>query len=99
MGIEKDGAVVAGAVFNHFEGLDLHVTIAGRGWTRGFAAAVGAYVYQQLGCERMTAITEQASVVRIAERMGGQIEGLLRNHFGKGRDGFVVGILKDDWKY
>ena len=47
----------------------------------------------------MTVLTEQTRIVRIAERLGGQVEGLMRNHFGKGRDGFLVGILKDDWKY
>ncbi|WP_434733763.1 GNAT family N-acetyltransferase [Rhizobium sp. YTUHZ044] len=99
LGIEKSGRVVAGVVFNHFEGHDLHVTIAGHGWTRRFAQAVGDYVYRQLGCERMTAITEQASIVHIAERMGGQVEGLLRNHFGPGRDAFVIGILRDEYRF
>lgn len=99
MGIERDGKVIGGVVFNVFEGADLHVTVAGRGFNRAFLADVGAYVFQQLGCERMTVLTEQARIVRIAEKLGGEIEGLLRNHFGRDRDGYLVGILKDDWKY
>lgn len=99
MGIERDGEVIGGVVFNVFEGADLHVTVAGRGFNRGFLADVGAYVFQQLDCERMTVLTEQPRIVRIAERLGGQVEGLLRNHFGRDRDGYLVGILRDDWKY
>lgn len=99
MGIERDGEIVAGAIFNVFEGADVHVSIAGHGWTRGFCAAVGEYVFGQLGYLRMTAITEHAFVVRIAERLGGQIEGCMRNHFGAGRDGFVVGILREEYRF
>lgn len=99
MGIEKDGEIVAGVVFNFFESADVHVSVAGHGWTRGFLADVGHYVFTTLKSERMTALTEQSSVVRLAERLGGKVEGLLRNHYGKGRDAFVVGILKDEWKF
>nr|WP_223216509.1 GNAT family protein [Rhizobium mesosinicum] len=99
MGIERDGEVIGGVVFNVFEGTDLHVTVAGRGFNRSFLADLGAYVFQQLGCERMTVLTEQVRIVRIAEKLGGEIEGLLRNHFGRDRDAYLVGILKDDWKY
>lgn len=99
MGIEKDGEIVAGVVFNHYEVTDVHVTIAGHGWTRGFLAEVGHYVFGALRCERITVITEQPEVVRITERLGGEIEGLMRNHFGQGRDGFVLGILKSDYRY
>ena len=99
MGIERDGEIVAGAIFNVFEGADVHVSIAGHGWTRGFCEAVGDYVFDQLRCERMTAKTEKIEIVRFAERLGGQVEGLLRNHFGPGRDAFLVGILRDEWRF
>lgn len=99
MGIERDGEIIGGVLFNVFEGPDVHVTVAGKGWSKGFFAEVGHYVFDILKCERMTAITEQPSVVRIAERLGGEIEGCLRNHFGRGRDGFIVGILREDWKF
>ncbi len=99
VGIEREGQIVAGVVFNHFTGADVHVTAAGRGWTRGFLSDVGQYVFGQLGCERMTFVTEQPSVVRLAERLGGQVEGLLRSHFGKDRPGFIVGVLKDDYPW
>lgn len=99
MGLEKDGQIVAGVAFHHFTGCDVHVTVAGKGWTRGFLAEVGGYVFGTLGCIRMTALTEQERVIRIAKKLGGQIEGRLRNHFGPGRDAVVLGILKDDYPW
>lgn len=99
LGIENDGQVIGGVVFNIFEANDCHVSVAGRGFTRGFLAEVGHYVFTVLGKGRITVITEQPKIVRIAERLGGQVEGLLRNHFATGRHAFVVGILKEDYPW
>lgn len=99
VGIERDGEIVSGAVFNHWTGHDIHVTVAGSVWTRGILADVGAYVFGKMGCGRMTIVTEQPKVVRLAEKLGGQVEGLMRDHFGKDRPGYVVGVLKDDYKW
>lgn len=99
MGIERDGEIVAGAIFNCFEGAAVHVSVAGTGWTRGFFEAVGRYVYGTLGCERITFVTESEGVAKLAERLGGQIEGRMRSHFGPKRDGIVVGVLREEWKY
>lgn len=99
IGIERDGEIVGGAVFNCFTGNDIHVTIAGTGFTKGFLAEVGDYVFAKLGCGRLTAITEQPSVVRIAERLGGQVEGLMRDHFGQDQPAYVIGILKSEYRY
>ena len=99
MGIEKDGEIIAGAIFNCFTRSDVHVTIAGHGWTRGFLTEVGAYVFGKLGCCRISIETEQVQVVRIAERLGGQIEGMKRNQFGPGRDAFIIGILAAEYRF
>lgn len=98
MGIEKDGKIIAGVLFNVFEAADVHVSIAGKGWTRDFIRAVGSFVFEQLELERMTAITEHPSIVGLAGRLGGVVEGRMRNHFGYGRDGIVIGILREDWR-
>jgi RimJ/RimL family protein N-acetyltransferase len=99
MGIERDGEIVGGVLFNCFEGHDLHVSVAGCGWTRAFLKAVGEYVFDQLGCERMTAITADEVTATFAERLGGQYEGTLRSHFGAGRDGIICGILASEYKF
>lgn len=99
MGIERDGEIVGAVVFNHFEGADVHVSVAGCGWTRAFLRAVGKYVFDTLACARMTAITADEITATFAERCGGQHEGVLRSHFGPGRDAFMAGILASEWKF
>lgn len=97
IGIDRAGEVVAGVVFNCYTKADIHVTVAGSP-TRSLIRSVGEYAYGQLGCQRMTIITEQPKVSEYAQRLGGVIEGTLRNQFGAGRDGVLIGILRDDWK-
>lgn len=99
IGIERDGTIVAGVLVNQFEGHDCHITVAGTGWTRGFLHAVGDYVFNQLGCIRVTLTTERPHIVALAVRLGGQVEGCLRNHFGPGRNGTIIGILKEEYCY
>lgn len=97
MGLELNGRIVAAAIFNHYEETDIHMSAVGKRWTRGFVREVGSYVFGQLGCLRMTSITEQPEVAALAVRLGGCVEGRLRNHFGPGRDGILIGFLKEEW--
>lgn len=99
IGIEQSGEIVAGVVFNHWTGSDVHMTAAGSGWTKGFLADIGDYVFNKLNCSRMTAITEQQKVVRLSERLGGEVEGILRDQFGPSRPGYMIGFLKADWRW
>lgn len=99
MGLEKGGELVAAVVFNHYERTDVHFTATGSGWTRKFMQEVGRYVFDTLGCERMTAITEQPMVLNLGKRIGCKVEGILRNHFGPGRDGVLIGVLRDEYKF
>jgi hypothetical protein len=100
MGLERDGRIVAGVVFNCFTGNDIAVTVAGeRGaFTRHFIKEVGRYVYETNGCGRMSITTEQPKIVALAKRLGAQTEGRKRHLFGKGRHGVVLGILKEEWR-
>ena len=99
MGIEKDGQIIAGVVFNCFTGNDITVTVAGeRGsFTRHFIKEVGRYVFETNNCLRMSVTTEQPKVIDFATRLGAQTEGCKRNHFGKGRDATILGLLKEEW--
>ena len=99
MGIEKDGEIVAGILFNCFEGADVHVTACGSGFRKNFLQNVGDYVYNQLGCARMTFKTEKEYVAKLAEKLGGKREGILRNHFGEGRDAILIGVLKNEYRF
>lgn len=99
IGIEKDGEIIGGVIFNCFEGSDVHATVAGKGWTPNFLKIAGKFAFETLGCERITAKTEQDSIVRLGLRLGGQVEGRMRNHFGPGRDATIIGILKNEYRF
>lgn len=99
MGLEKDGQIIAGMLFNVYTGPDIHVTIAGSGWTRRLLREMGQYLFDILQVERFTAVTEKQNVIGIVERVGGKREGILRNHFGPNRNGIVIGVLKDEYRY
>lgn len=99
LGVEQDGVIVAGIVFNCWTGPDVQLSIAAEpgAMSRRFLRRVGLYITQELGCIRATIETEQPHVVEMALRMGGQIEGMKRDLYGEGRDGTVIGVLKKDW--
>ena len=99
IGIERNGEIIAGAIFNCFTGHDVELTLAGQGWNRPFLRAIGEYPFGQLGCYRVQMTTEQEKVAEYAERLGARREGLLRGKFGPGRDGIVLGILAHEYKF
>lgn len=99
MGVEREGEIIGGAVFNCFTGPDVELTLAGSVWSRSFLRAIGEYSFDQLGCVRVQMTTEQDEVARYAERLGGRREGVLRDKFGKGRDGIVIGVLEQEYRF
>ncbi|OAZ72435.1 hypothetical protein SRCM100623_00974 [Acetobacter pasteurianus] len=98
-GLEENGQIIGGIILNCFEGTDIHATVVGGGWTRKFLRLFGWYLFEHLGVLRFTGITEQPNVIDIMERLGGQREGVLRNHFGAGRNGIVLGVLAEEYRY
>lgn len=96
VGEEVDGEIVAAILLNNFEEHDVHVTVAGRSWSRRLLIALHDYVFGQLGVLRATFLTEQPKVVEYAKRIGGEIEGRMRNHYGVGRHATVIGLLRED---
>jgi len=101
IGLERDGRIVAGGVFYFYSGNDFHLAIASeRGClSRDILKAWGKYCVETSGCARVTVVTEQPLVISMAVRLGGQIEGVLRNFFGPGRNGTLIGILKEHWRF
>jgi RimJ/RimL family protein N-acetyltransferase len=101
MGLECDGEMIAGIVFNGYNGCAVELTIAGekRAFTRAFIRRIADYVFREMGCLRASFTTEQSHVVDLLHRLGAQTEGRKRNHFGEGRDGMILGILREDWKF
>ena len=101
LGLERNGKLVAGCVFNVFTGPDIQVTVAALpgAITRAFVRACGAYVFGQLQCERASIETQHTAVVDLALRLGGVLEGCKHNAFGRDRHAHMLGILRTDWKF
>lgn len=99
LGVEDDGSIIAGVVFNNFSECDVELTVSGesRAWSRAFYSRVRDYVFNECGYLRLSFTTEQQDVVELAQRLGARIEGRKRNHFCNGRDAILLGILKDEW--
>lgn len=102
LGIFQDGRVTVGFLFNHYSGRDVSLTLAiahPRALTKTFLTRCGHYAFHELNCARITMLTEQPAVVRIAQRCGAEIEGIKREAFGPGRDAIMLGLLARDWKF
>lgn len=98
LGVIEDGRVIAGLVFNHFTGNDIHVTAAGEphGFSVTFLRRARDYVFGELGCLRVSFTTERRGVIKKVLRLGARVEGFKRDHFGIGRAGTMLGLLKDE---
>lgn len=100
IGLKRDGEIIAGAVFNGFNGHSVEMTMAGEklAFTRAYLRRLGDYVFKELNCLRVSFTTHQDHVVDLLHRLGAQTEGRKRNHFGRGKDGIILGLLREDWK-
>lgn len=102
IGLERDGEIVAGAIFRNFNGFDIDVLVVGndaKSFPPSFVRAIGRYVFDQLGCLRLSMTTDQTRVVDLAKRLGASVEGKKRNGFGLSKDAILLGVLRDEWKF
>jgi hypothetical protein len=100
LGIEQGGNIVTGIVFNCWTGNDIELTVASTSGhlPRRLLRRAAAYVFGELGCSRVSFTTENPAVVEMAKRLSAQPEGRKRHLFGPGRDGVILGILREEWK-
>jgi RimJ/RimL family protein N-acetyltransferase len=100
LGLEKDGTIIAGVLFEGFTGHNIwmHVAAApGRTWlNRPFLKACFEYPFIQLGCDRVSGWVEASNTDarRFDEHLGFQEEARLK---GAARDGGDV-ILYAMWR-
>ena len=69
--------------------------------TRAFLKKVFRYPFIELGLCRVTAVVEENNIkaLKMNHGLGFKDEGILRNWYGEGRNGVVMGMLKDECKW
>lgn len=103
LGVERDGELIAGVVYNDYRKHSIHASIAStdpRWATRKTLKAFFSYPFIQCGCGRITTYcgASMTSVRRFNERLGFTQEGLLRRGFGDD-DCIVFGMLKEECRW
>jgi RimJ/RimL family protein N-acetyltransferase len=105
IGLWEDGDLIAGFVFNHFNWPDIAIHAAvkpGSNWaTKGYLREVFGYVFNQLGCRRVTGSIKDSNEVakHFAVRLGGRLEGTLRKAHPEGDDILLFGMLKEECRW
>jgi RimJ/RimL family protein N-acetyltransferase len=102
IGYERNGALIGGVVYNDLYACDISMSFAGEGnWlTRRFLRAMFAYPFLQLGVKRVTghvAVDNEKSL-RLAARLGGKREGLMREASPSG-DVVFFGMLRSECRW
>jgi RimJ/RimL family protein N-acetyltransferase len=100
--IVVENGIVKGAVIlnNYHENLSVDITVAG--WNAfGIREVreVARYIFRQLKCKRITAVTEESNfrAIRALKSLGFKQEGVMRERFENG-DGLLFGITRDEQK-
>ena len=105
IGLEEDGHLIAGVVYNMYTGpsISMHVAAApGRRWmTRDFLWRAFAYPFLQLKCQRVTGFVREDNLdaQRFDEHLGFVREGLLRQACEDGQNMIVYGMLREECRW
>jgi RimJ/RimL family protein N-acetyltransferase len=108
IGVERDGRLVGAVVFHNFTGQDIQFGAVGAepGWlTPGLARMAARYAFDQVGVERVTAITPRTNrpARRALEKLGFRLEGKMRRLFGTAGaprvDGMIYGLLRGERRW
>lgn len=104
IGLVRDGALVAGVVYNNFGGAGVCAHIGavtgGRWMTREFLRAIFDYPFAQLGKRRITGLVARRnkSARRFVENLGFKYEGCVRHALEKD-DLICYGMLRAECRF
>ncbi|AQG98657.1 hypothetical protein A9R05_07270 [Burkholderia sp. KK1] len=105
IGLEQNGALVAGVVFDNKSGANIHMHVASNGthhWmTPASMAACFRYAFVHEKCNRITGLVraDNANAQRFDEHLGFKREGQLRAACTDGTDLIIYGMLKSECRY
>lgn len=106
IGVEdpKTGELIAAAVFHNYRGHDVEIGFAAdspRWAQRGVVRAIFGYVFNQLGCTRLTTITGENNerALRLDEGLGFVREGYHPHGMAPGVAAISLGMQREDCKW
>lgn len=105
IGLEQDGKLIAGVVWNLYNGPSLCMHVAsepGVRWlNKEFLFRSFAYPFLQLGCHRVTGLVrvDNLEAQRFDEHLGFKREGLIRRGASDGTDIILYGMLKEECRW
>lgn len=105
IGLEQDGELIAGVVFNWYTGPSISMHVAaepGRRWmTRDYLYRVFAYPFLQVKCNRVTGLVREDNLdaQRFDEHLGFKREGLIRQGASDGSNLILYGMLKSECRW
>jgi RimJ/RimL family protein N-acetyltransferase len=105
IGLERDGELVAGVVYEQHTGPNVMMHVASDGsryWmTPAYMAACFRYPFLQLEVNRVTGLvrSDNAAAQRFDEALGFKPEGVLREAASDGTDMILYGMLKRECRY
>jgi hypothetical protein len=104
IGIEEDGEMLAGVVYDYFNGRNICMHVAaveGKRWmTREFLWYCFFYPFVQLGCDRVTGLVPESNLDarRFDEHLGFKLETRLQDAHPDG-DLLVYKMMKQDCRF
>lgn len=102
LGLERDGELIAGVIYEGFNGHNIwmHCAIPGR-LTREFIRACFHYPFVQLGCKRVSGYVEasNAKARRFDEHLGFKPEARLRGAASDGGDVILYAMTREGCRY
>ena len=105
IGIEENGELIAGVVYNMYTkaSICMHVAaIPGKRWmTKEYLWRVFAYPFIQLNCNRVTGFVREDNLVaqKFDEHIGFKREGLIRKGATDGTNFILYGMLKEECRW
>jgi RimJ/RimL family protein N-acetyltransferase len=104
LGVVRRGRLLGGVVYYGYRGFDIQIGVAfdAKGWALpGTLRALCAYPFNELGCERVTAVTSKRNKTarKMLLKAGFRFEGVIRRGLDGVHDGFIYGLLKHECRW
>ena len=97
--IGANGQLTGAMIFNNLNEGSVEVSLyAPRAITKGLLRVASSYIFETLGCNRVTARTRASNLraCRFIQKVGFQREGVLRAYYKDGEDAILYGLTKSD---